>query len=75
LKPGSYLTIIGERTMTSRLMDYSIPYVFGFVGILWLDNPIYPLWTSVLLIAMMGIATILNIITLIRRVKRRKGKE
>ena len=48
------------------------PYVFGFLGIITLVNHSYPLWGSLSLIGLMVLATIFNIISLAKRIRRTK---
>jgi len=56
-----------------KILIKALPYIFGFLGIITLINHSYPLWASASLIALMLIATILDIATLVRKQKDKNG--
>ena len=61
--------------MPYKIISYSVPYIFGLLGIAWLNDPTYPLWGSIALIIVMGMATILHIAILVKKLRRKNAKE
>lgn len=49
------------------------PYIFGFLGVMSLINHTYPVWASISLIILMGVGIIINVISLVKKMRSRSG--